>query len=112
MNDLRPVALTSVALITCERIVLPQLTSFIHYSLDPSQFAHQSNRNCEDALLATINEVTSHLDSKLSVEKNKVSGIMTKSRNLVRMMLLLFFLSFQHHSAALAGQQNVIYVGP
>ena len=80
MNDLRPV----VALKTCERIMLPQLRSLIHDSLDPSQFAYQSNRSCEDALLVTINEVTSHLDSKLSVDKkNKVSGIITKSRNSV-----------------------------
>ena len=86
MNDLRPVELTSVALKTCERIMLPQLKSFIHDSLDPFQFAYQSNRSCEDALLVTINEVTSHLDSKLSVEKSKVSGIITKSWNSVRMM--------------------------
>ena len=33
--DLRPVALTSVASNTCERIVLSQLMSFIHDSLDP-----------------------------------------------------------------------------
>ena len=71
MNDLRPVALTSVAFKTCERIVLPQLKSFIHDSLDPIQFAYQSNRSCEDALLVTINEVTSHLDSKLSVKKKQ-----------------------------------------
>ena len=66
--------------------MLPQLKSFIHDSLDPFQFAYQSNISCEDALLVTINEVTSHLDSKLSVKKNKVSGIITKSRNSVRMM--------------------------
>ena len=94
MNDLRPVALTSVAFKTCERIVLPQLKSFIHDSLDPFQFAYQSNRSCEDALLVTINEVTSHLDSKLSVKKNKVSGIITKSRNSVRMMFFYFSSAF------------------
>ena len=94
MNDLRPVALTSVAFKTCERIVLPQLKSFIQESLDPFQFAYQSNRSCEDALLVTINEVTSHLDSKLSVKKNKVSGIITKSRNSVRMMFFDFSSAF------------------
>ena len=67
-------------------IVLPQLKSFIHDSLDPFQFTCQSDRSCEDALLVTIYEVTSHLDFKLSVEKNKVSGIITKSRNSARMM--------------------------
>ena len=89
-NDLRPVALTSVASKTCERIVLPQLKSFIHDSLDPFQFAYQNNTSCEDALLVTINEVTSHLDSKLSVKKTKVSGIITKSRNSVRIILFIF----------------------
>ena len=74
-------------------IVLPQLKSFIHDSLDPFQFAYQSNRSCEDALLVTINEVTSHLDSKLSVEKT-VSGIITKSRNSVRMMFFYFSSAF------------------
>ena len=68
MNDLKPVALTSVAFKTCERIVLPQLKSFIYDSLDPFQFAYQNNRSCEHGLLVTINEVTSHLDSKFSVE--------------------------------------------
>ena len=63
MNDLRPVTLTSVALMTCERIVLPQLKSFIQDSLDPFQFAYHDNRSCEDALLVTINEVTSYLKS-------------------------------------------------
>ena len=71
MNDRRPVALTSVALNTCERIVLPQLKSFIRDSLDPFQFTYQSNRSCEDAILLTINDVTSHLDSKLSVGKKQ-----------------------------------------
>ena len=71
MNDLRPVALTSVAIKTCERIVLPQLKSFIHNSLDPFQCAYQNNRSYEDALLVTINEVISHLDSRLSVEQKQ-----------------------------------------
>ena len=94
MKDMRLVALTSVAFKTCERIVLPQLKSFIRDSLDPFQFAYQSNRSCEDVLLVTINEVTSHLDSKLSVKKTKVSGIITKSCNSVRMMFFYFSSSF------------------
>ena len=94
MNDMRPVALTSVAHKTCERIVLPQLKSFIHDSLDPFQFAYQSNRSCEDALLVTIDEVTSHLDSKLSVKKNEVSTIITKSHKSVRMMFSYFSSAF------------------
>ena len=74
--------------------MLPQLKSFIHDSLDPFQFAYQSNRSCEDALFATINKVTSHPDSKLSVARNKVSGLITKSRNSVRMMFFIFSSAF------------------
>ena len=69
MNDLRLVAMTSVAIKNYERIVLPLPKSFIHDSLGPFQFAYQNKRSCEDDLLVTRNEVTSHLDSKLSVEK-------------------------------------------
>ena len=72
MNGLRMVALDCVASKICERIVLVQLKSFIHDSLDPFQFEYQSNRSHEDTLLVTINEVTSHLDSKLSVEKTRL----------------------------------------
>ena len=39
INDLRQVAMTSVAFKTCEQIVLPQLRSFIQDSLDPFQSA-------------------------------------------------------------------------
>ena len=53
--------------------------SFIHDSLDPFQFACRNNRSFEDALLVTIDEVTSHLDHRLLVEKNKVSGIIKKN---------------------------------
>ena len=74
MNDIMPVALTCVALKTCERIVPSQPKSSI-------QFAYQNNRSYEDALLVTMNEVTSHLDSTLSVEKNNVSEIITTSHN-------------------------------
>ena len=90
MNDLRPVALTSVNLKTCERIVLPQLKSFIHDSLDPFMYSYQHNRSCEVDLLVAIGEVTSHLDSRLSVEKNKVNEIIAISRNSVGMMFFIF----------------------
>ena len=90
INNMRSVALTSVAIKTCEQIVLPQLKSFIHDSLDP----FQNNRSCKDALLLTINKVTSHLDSKLSARKNKVGGIITKSSNSVRIKFLYFSSAF------------------
>ena len=48
MNDLRPVALTSVAPKTCELIALPQLKSFVQDSLDQFQFAYQDIGSCDE----------------------------------------------------------------
>ena len=64
--------------------------SLINDSLDPFQFAYEKNRSFE----VSISEVTSHLDSKLSAKKNKVSGKITKSCNSVRMMFFHFSSAF------------------
>ena len=70
MNELRPVALTTVVLKTWERFVLAQFKLFVQDSLDPFQITYQNNSS-EDILLATINEVISHKDSRLSVKKKQ-----------------------------------------
>ena len=80
MNDLRPIALTSVAFKSCERLVLPQLKS-VKDCMDPFQFAYRSYRSCEDAILSIIDSVTSHLDPKAVSEKNKLKGVNGKSSN-------------------------------
>ena len=62
LNDLRPVALTSAIMKICEKIVLNRLTLYTRRYLDPLQFAYQSRRNTEDAILFMLNNVYKHLD--------------------------------------------------
>ena len=50
MNDLRPVALTSIIMKCFERLVLTDLKISIRDSLDPFQFAYREKRNVEDAI--------------------------------------------------------------
>ena len=51
MNDLRPIALTSVPMTVCERLVPNDLKLKVAPHLDPMQFAYQKDRNTEDAIL-------------------------------------------------------------
>ena len=55
MNDLRPVALTSIIFKCFEKLVLCELMKeVIKPNLDPLQFAYKEKRNTEDALLFFI----------------------------------------------------------
>ena len=51
LNDLRPVALTSVVMKVCERVVLCKLDSVVKDYTDPLQFAYRRNRSSDDAVL-------------------------------------------------------------
>ena len=62
MNDLRPIALTSVIMKCFERIVLNNLNKQISQLLEPFQFAYQPKRSVEDALLVFSNSIYRHLD--------------------------------------------------
>jgi hypothetical protein len=62
MNDLRPVALTSVCMKVFERIVLFRLSDFVKDFVDPCQFAYRRNRSVDDAVLYVLNKIYSHLD--------------------------------------------------
>ena len=62
MNDLRPVALTSVAMKCLEKIVLKNFLPFCQPHLDNFQFAYKARRGVEDAILFFSNNVYSHLD--------------------------------------------------
>ena len=57
MNDLRPVALTSVAMKVLEKIA-PIVSSFI----DPLQFAYRNARSTEDAIIYKLEKLYSHLE--------------------------------------------------
>ncbi|XP_071954141.1 uncharacterized protein [Antedon mediterranea] len=62
-NDLRPVALTSVPMKVCEKIVLKNLKPLVADFLDPHQFAYRRNRNTEDPLIYKNEKMYPHLDN-------------------------------------------------
>ena len=62
MNDLRPVALTSIVFKCFEKLVLKELVKEVKEHLDPLQFAYKEKRNTEDALLFLLDNIYSHLD--------------------------------------------------
>ena len=62
MNDLRPIALTSIPMKCLEKLVLKHILPVCQPFLDPCQFAYKANRSVEDAILYLTNNVYSHLD--------------------------------------------------
>ena len=64
MNDLRPVALTSIIMKCFERLVLSNLKNSIRDSLDPFQFAYREKRNVEDAIIIFVSNVLKHLEGQ------------------------------------------------
>ena len=75
MNDLGPVALTSVVTKVCERIALPQLRECLKNFIDPMQFAYRSDRSCEDVISTILKRISSFLDVKAWSEKKKILGL-------------------------------------
>ena len=63
LNDLRPVALTSIAMKCLERIVLKYITSRLSPIQDPLQFAYRSKRCVDDALTTFVDNIYRHIDS-------------------------------------------------
>ncbi|PIK45270.1 putative RNA-directed DNA polymerase from mobile element jockey-like [Apostichopus japonicus] len=66
MNDLRPVALTSVAMKSCERFILQYIKRLTVNLMDDHQFAYRKGRNTDDALLFTLDTLYSHLEDSKS----------------------------------------------
>ena len=62
MNDLRPIALTSIPMKCLEKLVLKHILPVCQPSLDPCQFAYKANRSVEDAILYFTNNLYTHLD--------------------------------------------------
>ncbi|XP_071959521.1 uncharacterized protein [Antedon mediterranea] len=62
LNDYRPIAITSNVGKCLEKIVLRQLLDQTKLFLDPLQFAYQSNRSVEDAVLFHLHNIYQHLD--------------------------------------------------
>lgn len=62
MNDLRPVALTSIPMKVCERLFKNALFDYIQDYIDPLQFAYRSKRSCTDAILFMLENMYLHCD--------------------------------------------------
>ena len=62
LNDYRPVALTSVAMKTFEKIVLSHLKAATDHHLDPLQFAYRAGRSVDDAVSLLIRTLLQHID--------------------------------------------------
>ena len=63
MNDLRPVALTSVSMKVLRAVYIARfLKSAIADYVDPLQFAYSNGRCTEDAILFILNKLFGHLD--------------------------------------------------
>ena len=63
INDLRPIALTSIVMKCFEKLILSKIKAQTKNILDPHQFAYQSKRSVEDALLVFTNNIYKHLDT-------------------------------------------------
>ncbi len=62
LNDYRPVALTSVAMKSFERLVSAYLKDTTGPLLDPLQFAYRANRSVDDAVNMGLHFILQHLD--------------------------------------------------
>lgn len=62
MNDLRPVALTPIAMKCFEKIMLNFLKKEVEKYLDPFQFAYKAKCSVEDAVLVFVNKALKHLE--------------------------------------------------
>ena len=62
MNDLRPIALTSLPMKCLEKLILKRILPECQSHLDPYQFAYKAKRSVEDAILYFTNNIYSHLD--------------------------------------------------
>ena len=65
-NDLRPVALTSVAMKCFEKLILKRLRPFFDPIQDPYQFAYRSGRSVDDAIVYFLDNVYHHLEKPKS----------------------------------------------
>uniref|UniRef100_A0A9J7Z4K7 Reverse transcriptase domain-containing protein n=1 Tax=Cyprinus carpio carpio TaxID=630221 RepID=A0A9J7Z4K7_CYPCA len=64
-NDYRPVALTPILMKCFEWLVMHHIKSALPLSLDPFQFAYQSNRSTDDAIATALHSALStHIDKK------------------------------------------------
>ena len=63
LNDLRPVALTSVIVKCFEKLILSRLLPAVYPHQDPFQFAYKSKRSVDDAIAYFFDNIYKHLDT-------------------------------------------------
>ena len=63
LNDLRPVALTSIVTKSLEKLIAREIKKGFSVLQDPMQFAYRENRNVGDAILVFLQNVYKHLDT-------------------------------------------------
>ena len=61
INDLKPVALTSILSKCMDRVVCNQLVASVADRMDPLQFSYKAKSGMEDACLVLLNTIVSHL---------------------------------------------------
>jgi hypothetical protein len=64
LNDYRPVALTSVARMCFESLVMAHIKTMITETLDPLKFTYRPNRSTYDAISIALHIAISHLDKR------------------------------------------------
>uniref|UniRef100_A0A8K9UCI4 Reverse transcriptase domain-containing protein n=1 Tax=Oncorhynchus mykiss TaxID=8022 RepID=A0A8K9UCI4_ONCMY len=64
LNVYEPVALTSVAMKCLESLVRAHINTIIPETLDPPQFAYQTNRSTDDAISNALHTALSHLNKR------------------------------------------------
>ncbi len=91
LNDYRPVALTSVAMKSFERLVLAYLKDATGPLLDPMQFAYRANRSVDDAVNMGLHFILQHLD---------------RPGTYVRILFVDFSSAFKHHHPGHPSEQT------
>ncbi len=62
LNDLRPVALSSVVMKAFEGLIKTEILKEIGQALDPMQLAYRPNRGVEDATVTLFNQIVKHVE--------------------------------------------------
>ena len=63
LNDLRPIALTSVLMKCLEKLIKSLMKPYISKYEDPLQFAYQEGKSVDDAILTFTNSIYKHLET-------------------------------------------------
>ena len=69
LNDLRPVALTSLVMKAMERIIKNFITKSVEPMMDPLQFAYRAGRGVDDAKIFILETIHKHLETPNTIAR-------------------------------------------